>query len=89
MFRIRIQSGQWIQEGKNYQQKRKFRNAGCSLLCAEGLFYSLDVLYDGLGIGKLQFVNIKILIFFSCNFFQFLGIKTLTPDRYPAENAGL
>jgi hypothetical protein len=39
----------------------------------------LGVLYGGLGIGKLQFDK-KNLIFFSCNFFQFLVIKALDPD---------
>ncbi len=51
---IWIQSGQWIhirirfQEGKNFM----FWSAGCSLLRAEGFFYSLDVLSGGQGIGK-------------------------------------
>jgi hypothetical protein len=45
---------------------------------AEGFFSNLDVLYGGLGIGKMVF-------FFSCNFFlQFLVIKALDPDRYSA-----
>jgi hypothetical protein len=50
-------------------------------LRAEGFFYNLDILYGGLGIGKLQFLikkNKKIN--FSCNFFQFLVIKALDPD---------
>ncbi len=48
-----------IQEGKNDpQKKKKFRNlmfwsVGCSLLRAEGFFCYLEVLYGGLGIGKL------------------------------------
>ncbi len=63
---IRIQSGQWIQiriqEGKNDPKNRKkWRNlmlwsAGCSLLRAEGFSCSLDVLYEGLGISRLQFL---------------------------------
>jgi hypothetical protein len=39
-----------------------FRSAGCSLLRAEGFscsLCSLDVLYGGLGISKLQFFNQK------------------------------
>ncbi len=41
----------------------------------------MDILYGGLGIGKLQFLIIKKLkINFSCNFFQFLVIKALDPD---------
>ncbi len=46
---------------------------------AEGFFYNLDILYGGLGIGKLQFL-IKKKKNFSCNFFQFLVIKALDPD---------
>jgi hypothetical protein len=48
-----------IQEGKNdHKYKKKIKNfmfisAGCSLLRAEGFFCNLDVLYGGLGIGKL------------------------------------
>jgi hypothetical protein len=36
--------------------------AGSSLLRAEGFFCSLDVLFGGLGIGKLQFFFKKILL---------------------------
>jgi hypothetical protein len=50
-------------------------------LRAEGFFYNLDILYGGLGIGKLQFlIKIKIKKIFCCNFFQFLVIKALDPD---------
>jgi hypothetical protein len=42
-------------------------------------FFNLYILYEGLGIGKLQFL-IKKKIFFSCNFFHFLVIKALDPD---------
>ncbi len=43
---------------------------------AEGFFSNLDVLYGGLGIGKLWFLTKKFFFFFSCNFFlQFLVIK--------------
>jgi len=42
------------------------------------LFCNLDILYGGLGIGKLQFFIKKNLIFFSAVFFfQFLVIKAL------------
>ena len=49
---------------------------------AEGFFYNLNILYGGLGIGKLQFlIKKKFTFFFSCNFFfQFLVIKGLDPD---------
>jgi hypothetical protein len=39
---------------------------------AEGFFCNLDVLYGGLGIGKLQFLIIKKLV-----------IKALDPDPDP------
>jgi hypothetical protein len=56
---------------------------------AEGFFFSLDVLYRGLGISKLQFLIKKISNFFSAaNYFQFFVIKTLDPDGYSAKNAG-
>jgi hypothetical protein len=35
-----------------------FLSAGCFLLRAEGFFCNLDVLYGGLGIGKLYFLKI-------------------------------
>jgi hypothetical protein len=38
-----------------------FWRAGFSLLRAEGFSCSLDVLYGGLGISKLQFLNKKML----------------------------
>ncbi len=67
VFRIRIQSGQWIRirirdpdpRGQKWPTKvNKIRNfmswsAGCALLRTEGFFFSLDVLSGGLGIGKL------------------------------------
>jgi hypothetical protein len=50
-------------------------------LRAEGFFCNLDILYGGLGIGKLQFFNKKKFNFFSAViFFQFLVIKALYPD---------
>ncbi len=44
-----------------------FWGAACSLLRAEGFFYNLDVLYGGLGIGKLQLFN--------CNFLKIFGYQ--------------
>ncbi len=44
---------------------------------AESFFYNLDILYGGLGIGKLQFLIKKNS---AVNFFQFLVIKALDPD---------
>jgi hypothetical protein len=49
-------------------------------LRTEGFFYKLDILYGGLGIGKLQFLIKKNKKIFSSNFFQFLVIKALDPD---------
>jgi hypothetical protein len=48
-------------------------------LRAAGFFCNLDVLYGGLGIGKLQILT-KKFIFSSRKFFLFLVIKTLDPD---------
>ncbi len=70
-IRIRIR----IQEDHNEPQKwRKFKfwSARCSLSRNEYFSCSLDVLYWGLGIGKLQFDK-KNHIFFSRNFFPIFG----------------
>ena len=56
-----------------------------------GFFCNLDILYGGLGIGKLPFLIKKHFNFFSAViFFQFLVIKALDPDPdwSPASNAG-
>jgi hypothetical protein len=66
-------------------------SVGWRLLRAEGFFCNLDILYEGLGIGKLQFLIKKKFNFFSAViFFQFLVIKALDPDpdRSPASYAG-
>ncbi len=66
-MQIRIRNRIRIQEGKNDQQKQKYikkfhvSSAGCSLLRAEGFLCSFNVLYRGLGKGKLQFLVIKTL----------------------------
>ncbi len=67
---IRIQSGQWIRTHKSRKKLRNFMfwGAGCSLLRAEGFFCNLDVLYGGLGIGKLYLFIQRKFIFFSCKF---------------------
>jgi hypothetical protein len=55
-----------------------FRSAGCSLLRAEGFSCSLDVLYGGLGISKLQLLLQKISNFFpAVSFFSIYGHKNL------------
>ncbi len=48
-----------------------FCSAGYSLLRAEGFFCSLDVLYGGLGIGKLQFCIKRRRNFSLVNFINF------------------
>jgi hypothetical protein len=48
-------------------------------LRAEGFSFSLDVLYGGLGISRLQFLKNLNKISGRCFFF----IKTLDPDPYP------
>ncbi len=75
-IRIRIR----IQEGKNDPQKEKkfmFWSVGWPLLWAAGFFCNLDILYGGLGIGKLQFlIKKKKKKIFSCNFFfNFCSLK--------------
>jgi hypothetical protein len=58
-----------------------FLSVGWPLLRAEGFFCNLDILYGGLGIGKLQFLIKKNSNFVSyVIFFQFLVIKGLDPD---------
>ncbi len=49
---------------------------------AEGFINNFDVLYGGLGIGKLQFLIQKKFNFFSVVIFylQFLVIKAMDPD---------
>ncbi len=62
VFGIRIWVRIRIQEGKNDPQKEKkfmFWNVGWPLLWAVGFFCNLDILYGGLGIGKLQFLILK------------------------------
>jgi hypothetical protein len=51
-----------------HKNRKKFRNfmfcsAVCSLLRAEGFFCNFDVLYGGLGIGKLKFLIKRIFVF--------------------------
>jgi hypothetical protein len=56
-----------------------FRSAGCSLLRAEGFFCSLDVLYGGLGIGKLSFLIKKIFYFFPAVNFWLATLNKFLP----------
>jgi|LakMenE01Jun11ns_1017448.scaffolds.fasta_scaffold9762832_1 hypothetical protein len=58
-----------------------FWSVGWRFLRDEGFFCNLDILYGGLGIGKLQFLIKKNLIFFSVViFFKLLVIKALDTD---------
>ncbi len=50
-----------------------FWSVGWPVLRAEDFFYNLDILYGGLGIGKLQFLIKKEKNNFSCNFFSIFG----------------
>jgi hypothetical protein len=59
-----------------------FLSVGLPLLRDEGFFCNFDILYEGLGIGKLQFwMEKKINFFLAVIFFQFLVIKALDPDH--------
>ncbi len=69
-----------IHEGKNYPPK----SAWCSLLRAEGFSCSLNVLYQGLGISKLQ----KIKIYFSAVFFFFLSCCSSKPETVSGSGSG-
>jgi hypothetical protein len=70
-----------------HKNRKKYRifmflSAGCFLLRAEGFSCCLGVLYEGLGINKLQFlIKRKMKIkFIAVNFFSILGHQTLDPD---------
>ncbi len=67
---------------KKRKKVKKFHVFKCWMfsLSAECFSCSLDVLYGGLGISKLQFMITKKN--FSCKFFQFLVIKIPDPDWY-------
>jgi hypothetical protein len=78
---------------KNIKKSRIFMliSTGCTLLRAEGFSCSLDVLYGGRGISKLQFLIKEIEIKFpAINFFPILGHQTPDPESGSAirKNAG-
>ena len=52
-------------KSRNFFLKFKFWSVGWTLLWAAGFFCNLDILYEGLGIGKLQFLIKKKFNFFS------------------------
>jgi hypothetical protein len=64
---------------KFFYLKFMFGSVGWPLLRAEDFFCNLDVLYGGLGIGKLWFLIQKIF-FSTVIFFLFLVIEALDPD---------
>ncbi len=67
-----------------------FLSTGCSLLRAEGFSCSLGVLYEGLGISKLQFFIKKIEVKFPANiFFKFQVIKPWIQIRDPYPESGI
>jgi hypothetical protein len=76
--------------GKKWPTVYKFHlwSAGCFLFLTEGFSRSLDVLYGGLEIRKLQFFSKIYHIFFKCKFCFHLWSSKLDPDRYSAEDAG-
>jgi hypothetical protein len=57
-------SGSGFRRAKMTRKTRKKLSAGCFLLRAEGFSCSLDSLYGGLGISKLQFLIQKNILFF-------------------------
>ncbi len=93
-FGIRIrnsESGSGSRRAKKKLQKQnKFKkfhvwSAGCSHFRAEGFFCSLEILYGGLGIGKLFFHPKKFFFCFSSTFFSTFGHKNpgSRMDPYP------
>jgi hypothetical protein len=69
---------------KNIKKYKKFHVLKCCMFSFEGgrLFCSLDGLYGGLGIGKLQFYFKKVLIIVSTvNFFNFWSSKSWIRSR--------
>ncbi len=62
---------------KVFKKFLSFLCAGCSILRAKGFSRSLDILYGGLGISKLQFLIKKIKKFPPVVYF---GLKTLNLD---------
>jgi hypothetical protein len=79
-FRIRIGSGfsLVIRSGsRRAKMTLMFWSAGCYLLSAEGFFCNLDVLFRGLGIGKLVFDKKKLNFFSAGKFFPIFGHENL------------
>ncbi len=58
-----------------HKSRQKFVSVGWPLLRAEGFFYNLDILYGGLGIGKLQFLIKKKKKISAVIFLNFWSLK--------------
>jgi hypothetical protein len=91
-IRIRIRIGSGSRRAKKTHNRKKsfhfLKCWGCSLWRAGGFSCSLDVLYGGLGISKLQFLIKKEEKKFQLYFFlQILVIKTLDPYPDPDSNS--
>ncbi len=84
---IRSVSGFGIQirTHKNRKKVQRFNFLKCWLfsLRGKGFSWSLDVLYESLGISKLQFLIKKYQIFVICKFFPIFSLKT------PGSGSGL
>ncbi len=79
VFRIRIQSGQWLRirvhQGGKMTHKIRNRSRNFMFWSAEGFICSLEILYGGQGIGKLLF----LIQNFTSKFFPIFVTKTLDP----------
>jgi hypothetical protein len=58
-------------------KKIQVLSAKCFLLRDEDFSCCMDVLYEGLGISKLQFLIKKYEFYFSCKFFPMFGHQNL------------
>ncbi len=82
--RLEYGSGSRRAKIKMTHKSEQNSSARCYIMRDEDFSCSLDVLYGGLGIGKLQFFYQKIRKISTVNFFLFLVIKTLdlNPDPH-------
>ncbi len=94
VLRIRIRMGsldlgwlKWPHKNRKMLIYFIFWSAGCSLMRDEGFSCSLDVLYGGPGISKLQFFYQKMIYFIQPYFFQIFGHQTQDLDPVPGSNS--
>jgi hypothetical protein len=82
----------WIRilddRGPEKVKKFKISSADCYLLRDKAFSFSLDVLYGGLRISKLQFFITKFNILFGCKFFQNFGHQNTGSGSTLTKNAG-